>query len=60
MTFSKTLKLWRKKSKLKQDYAASILRVPYRTFQEWERGKLPHPDRQQLIEQRIKNYVPDS
>jgi DNA-binding transcriptional regulator YiaG len=53
VTFAKSLKKWRKRNGLKQTGAAYTLQVPYRTYQDWEMGIVPHSDRQKIVEERM-------
>lgn len=56
--FSDTLKSWIKTKNLLQKNCASIIQIPERTLRRWLSGNPPHPDRQAIIIQRMKEYKP--
>lgn len=59
LPFSQLLRQWRKQFKLSQVSACKFLRVPYRTYQDWENEQRnPKQLTREAVEERMKKYVP--
>ena len=57
--FSQLLRQWRKQFNLSQVSACKFLRVPYRTYQDWENEQRnPKQLTREAVEERMKKYVP--
>lgn len=57
--FCEILLGWRNKFKLTQQMASAELSVGMRSYQDWELGiRSPHPDRQELVKQRMDSFRP--
>jgi DNA-binding transcriptional regulator YiaG len=56
--FLEAIRKFKSEKKFTIQQSAAHLNVSYRTFQDWLAGNTPHPDRQQTILERIKNFKP--
>jgi DNA-binding transcriptional regulator YiaG len=55
--FSQLLRQWRKQFNLSQVSACLFLRVPYRTYQDWENERRnPKQLTREAVEERMKKY----